>query len=326
MICKIHQDDLSANSWNLWDGMVIFEPTDHGSDEETARVPRENLESHVDRVCENGQRLEFRPMFTSSRSRPSSRIGSRLAIPQRPLASVNKDFLMDDTLPDSKEGGVQRRKLHYPVRSGSPTNRFDFVPDSISQRIRTSPTRDTSDIAAACFAVGEDKHKETRLEPFDVRLADIIFVQSNGASRGNSNVGVINISIRKCGSLEIIPDSIHARDVLLAFLQAALPKGVIEDRGSLPDSKVLLSKPSSQSFDMQDFEENAVQKTVDNESLWDRMARKSATFAVRFKECECWLPFLKTSVFVSSCFSHFQPNRCHNICHQCVYVVIMECK
>lgn len=326
MICKMCQDDLSVSSWNLWDGMAVFESTDHGSEGESAHVMNENLEKNVGRICEHGQRLEFRPVFVPSLSRPSSRIGSRLPILQRPLAPVEKDSLADSVLPESKDGGMQRRQVQYPVRSVSPTNRFDFTAGSMSQRIRTSPARDTSEIAAACFAVGDDEQRVTRLEPFDVRLTDIVSVQSDGGSHGNSNVGFILISTRNCGSLEIVPDSRHARDLLLAFLQATLPKGIMEDHGTLLDSKVLLSKHSSQSFDMQDFEENAVKKTFANETFWDRVARRSATFAVRFKESKCSNGYI-IPLNVSVCFVCFKfsyiPNRCL-VYNQCVYVVIMK--
>mmetsp|Transcript_16974 Transcript_16974/g.32130 ORF Transcript_16974/g.32130 Transcript_16974/m.32130 type:complete len:389 (-) Transcript_16974:519-1685(-) len=290
MICKMHQcGPTPIHSWNLWDGIVPFESTDCDSEGGTPNVLNESMESkNVGGMCEHGQRLEFCPVFVPLHSRPSSRIGSRLTSLRRLPASASNDSLMDCIPSDSIVGGVQRQQVQYPVRSGSPTNRFDFTAASVSQRIRSSPMRDTSEIAAACFAVGDDVQRETQLEPFDVLLTDIVSVQNHGRSHGNSNVGVIVISTRKYGSLEVIPGSVHARDLLLAFLQATVPKGILEDDCTMVNSKMILSKPSSQSFDMQDFEEDAVEKTFANETFWNRMARKSAIFAVRFKElCIC---------------------------------------
>lgn len=291
MICTMHRDDSCVNSWNLWEGMNAFESIDQDSKiEEPVEIINESRDHDtLDHYQHGGpSRLAFHPVLVPSLSRPSSRIRSRSARFQRPTVVGDADLMTDLMLSDTQIIEQQGQRVLYPVRSGSPTNRFDESLGAVSQRIKTSPGRDASDIAAACFAVGEDPLQGAQSEPFDVHLSDIISVKRSCELYRNAQIGVIIISTQKCGFLEILPNSEHARDLLLAFLQVTLPKGIVEDPGTIASSRQLLSKASSHSFDMQDFEENAVNKTLASESLWDRMARKSATLASRFNDlCVC---------------------------------------
>ena len=134
-------------------------------------------------------------------------------------------------------------------------------------------------------------------QPFDIPLTDISSVQKEFNLGRNGSVGVIYIQTNCNGFLEVIPHTEDGRDSVVAFLQACLPQGTLKDKLSILELRQLhLSRSDSSLFDMEQFEFHAVKKRFANESIWERMRRRSARFSARIQECESTL-FLNLSRF-----------------------------
>eukprot|EP00558_Chaetoceros_sp_UNC1202_P009336 CAMPEP_0197244602 /NCGR_PEP_ID=MMETSP1429-20130617/9678_1 /TAXON_ID=49237 /ORGANISM="Chaetoceros sp., Strain UNC1202" /LENGTH=197 /DNA_ID=CAMNT_0042704985 /DNA_START=466 /DNA_END=1059 /DNA_ORIENTATION=+ len=127
--------------------------------------------------------------------------------------------------------------------------------------------------------------------PFSVPLTEFTTVEVDKDTHDMSSrkcVSVILIGTQNNGFLELTPHSGHGGDLLVAYLQASLPTGIIMEDRTLVAMK---STQSDRSLDMQRFEGKAVEKRFLNESFWDRMKRRSARVATRFPEfCHCLEP------------------------------------
>jgi len=201
------------------------------------------------------------------------------------VSTSSTSSLVEYNLPNPLNIGPHKNE--FELRHQSPHPRFDASVHGIAG-VRTSPSRESSELASACFECYPDDEEQVQLEPFDVLLSDIAFVENDYSH--NASIGVVYILTcvtQTNGVVEIIPRSLHARDLLVAFLQAGLSDGLVRDKDTeLKNQLFVTTIDGSFDFDMQDFEAHAVKKRFANESFIDKMSRRSAVFAARIQECE----------------------------------------
>ena len=301
MVCTMIQGEVKE--WNMWRNITL-ESVGRSITPVLMQQPEENFvnDNRVDdggedeQQCENvngknGPKLSFTSIAPS---RPASRIRvtSRLRRPySRPRTdtSVPRPYsgsLAQSNLPNPLNIGPHKKT--FQLRQQSPHPRLDASVKAIKS-MRSSPSRDPSYLASGCFAWYPDDREQVEFEPFDISLSDILFVEKDYSC--NAGIGVVYIMpcmARKGGVVEIIPRSLHARDLLIAFLQAGLPDGYVRNKNTELKRQpfVTITKSDDTPFDMQNFEAHAVKKRFANESFWDKMMRKTANFTRRIQESE----------------------------------------
>jgi len=303
MVCTLIQGALDRE-WNLWENITLESVGKHlipilmqQSKEKTvsnnsASGGGKDLQQSENANNKNGPKLSFTPIGTSM-STSRIRATSRLRRPQRrssigtSVSTSSTGSLVEYNLPNPLNIGPHKNE--FELRHQSPHPRFDASGHGIAG-VRTSPSRESSELASACFECYPDDEEQVQLEPFDVLLSDIAFVENDYSH--NASIGVVYILTcvtQTNGVVEIIPRSLHARDLLVAFLQAGLSDGLVRDKDTELENQLFVTTiDGSFDFDMQDFEAHAVKKRFANESFIDKMSRRSAVFAARIQElCIC---------------------------------------
>lgn len=280
VICKMYPGAVTSN-WNLWDGVTSSEPNSvmQGDDdfEKEAKLS----------FCSLPMPMSILPNRSTSASRSRGGGGGGSRIRRRSVDLLNPNQITTTS-----------RRIPMNIRAESPGPRRRISPLNGRKSRGSTPSRDCSDAAAACFVVRELEKKnreELRFEGFDVVHSDLISVQKDFMSSRNAGIGAIVIQTRSHATLEICPHSKHGRDMLVAFLKTYLPKDRVRD--TLLQFKRQLHCVSSEdlSFDMQMFEASAVESRFANESVWDKMRRKSAIFSLHMQEL-CFMPCCETTV------------------------------
>lgn len=240
----------------------------------------------------NVARIQFKPI-----SKPRSRPTSRIRCSSRARNSLNSSM---------SESSASMNALHTPqVVSSNSSFTIDHSPminpvvrntsplpiRDIPTHPRTTPgrrrrLRDSSSLAAACFDIEEDEKEMDFLQykAFHILLSEIISIEKHESASNSKSGGVFFVNTQNNGFLQITPESKHAQGVFLAFLKASVSENVFKAQND--DAQVLKSvvSTSQDSFDMQKFEANAVKKRFQNESIWDKMKRRSARISNRFQE------------------------------------------
>ena len=298
MICKMHHSEVGTE-WNIWESItfesvgrsltpILMQPSE-GKFVNDIKVDDPNVvvQERESANSQNGPTLSFEPIARSpsgspSRIRPSSRLRRSISRPRSDTSvSTSSGTHLEFDLPNPMHIGTHTKA--FQVRHQSPDPSLNQSVKA-SKRLGSSPIRDSSNLAAAYFAVYSDDEKELASEPFcqfDIFLSDVVLIRKDYSR--NAGIGVIYITTRTNGFAEIIPNSLHGRELLLAFLQASLPDGSIRDKDA--DFRQQLFVTSSHgSFDMQDFEAHAMKERFANETFWDKMRRRSARFASQAQE------------------------------------------
>lgn len=301
MICKICHSEVGTE-WNIWESItfesvgrsltpILMQPSE-GKFVNDIKVDDPNVvvQERESANSQNGPMLSFIPIETSpsrspSRIRTSSRLRRSNSRPRSDTSvSTTSGTHLEFDLPNPMHIGTHPKALQ--VRHQSPDPSLNAYVEA-SKRLGSSLIRDSSNLAAAYFAVYSDDEKELASEPFDIFLSDVVLIRKEKDYSRNVGIGVIYITTRTHGFAEIIPNSLHGRELLLAFLQASLPDGSIRDKDA-DFRQQLFVTTSHGSFDMQDFEAHAMKERFANETFWDKMRRRSARFASQAQEmCVC---------------------------------------
>lgn len=242
----------------------------------------------------NMARIQFKPI-TKPRSRPTSRIrcssrarNSLNSSMSESSASMNNSTHTPQVVSSNSSFTIDHSPMINPVvRNTSPLPIRD-----IPTHPRTTPRRrrlcDSSSLAAACFDIDENENDLDFLQykAFHILLSEIISIEKHESALNSKSAGDFFINTQNNGFLQITPESKHAHGVFLAFLKASVSENVFKARDD--DAQVLKSvvSTSQDSFDMQKFEANAVKSRFQNESIWDKMKRRSARISNRFQESE----------------------------------------
>jgi len=296
MICKMYQGEVGTE-WNIWESItfesvgmsltpILMQQPSEGNFANDIKVDDPNVvvQERESANSQKGPTLSFEPLATSpSRSPSRIRASSRLR--------RSKSRPRSDTSVSTSSGTHFEFDLPNPMRTGTHTKAFQVrhqspdpshnEPVKASKILGSSPIRDSSNLAAAYFAVYSDDEKELACEPFDISLSDVVLIQKDYSR--NAGIGVIYITTRTNGFAEIIPNSLHGRELLLAFLQASLPDGSIRDKDADFRSQLFVTT-SHEFFDMQDFEAHAMKERFANETFWDKTRRRSARFISQIQE------------------------------------------
>ena len=301
MVCKMYQGTVDTE-WNLWDGIRIQRVDTLDDNIPNKTSPNGTQQDQCQHKYET--KLSFFPVrlppsVSNSRSRPSlpsprrTIVGSGTYTTRSVSSSSNNDF--EFNLPNPNRLTVPRR-IHYNIRAESPDPRINTAYRA-KRRGGCTPI-DCTNAAAACFVVNESilrcqKRNRQNLHPpqpqsgpLHIYFSDLVSVQKDLTSNQNSGIGVIRIQTRAHGILEVIPHTKDGRDVLVAFLQSCLPKGSIQDKLYQFTKQLQCSSSDDVSVDMQHFEARTVRKSFANESIFEKMRRRSAVFSLRMQECE----------------------------------------
>lgn len=239
----------------------------------------------------NMARIQFNPI-SKPRSRPTSRIrcssrarNSLNSSMSESSASMNATHTPQVVSSNSSFTIDHSPMINPVVRNTSPLPIRD-IPTHPKSTPRRRRLRDSSSLAAACFDIEEDEKDMDFLQykAFHIFLSEIISIEQQKSASNSKSAGVFFVNTENNGFLQIIPESKHANGVLLAFLKASVSENVFKTGDD--DAHVLKSvvSTSQDSFDMQKFEANAVKSRFQNESIWDKMKRRSARISNRFQE------------------------------------------
>jgi len=314
MVCKMKGGEEA--DWNLWESItfesvgrsltpIVREDSEGVFVNKALEMEKDNARSSSNgRGDDLGPKLSFHPIARPP-SRPQSRIRTGSAFRRSRTDDHGKYTISDSfSLPNPNSMTPPRRVRSLQLRPESPAPRA------------SRPDRNVQ--AAACFQAlpvfaidsNDSDSLQDELQPFHTSLSDFISVERDFVTSKNYGLGVICIKTRKSGFLEITPHTKLSRDMISAFLQASLKEGVIYNKvlgEDLVRQRQLVLTPSDVSFDMQHFEAHAVNNRFENESSWEKIRRKSASFAERFQECESlhFDPFIFLNNFYPSTLNLF---------------------
>ena len=117
-------------------------------------------------------------------------------------------------------------------------------------------------------------------QPFAIPVSDVVEVETKGGQA--SGASPIVLTTLSMGYFEFTFHSSNAHDVFLAFFTNSLPYECIIHACPTP------LDACSESYDVETLTATRMQKSVESETLTEKMMRKLNLMADRISECECF--------------------------------------
>lgn len=281
MTCvMLHGEDFQSSHISSLDENFCID-TSNNESYENHEEPSHSLEKNETTPIETniGPKLLFKPV-----PRPPSRPQTQM-IPSKEESKPHTQVDQATSLPAYHRNPG---KVHVKLQSADV---LDVQNTSRSRRIQSSSP--SSARAAAMFAVKKGTVTDfvDDDETYAIPMNDVAAVnlKSSPADEVQTGTDLVDITTKHGGVLQISFYHHHEQDLLLGFLQAFLLPSVINIQSDNGMSAIpcIYRSESSRTMDMEKFEARAVTCSFLNESLWDKLKRRTSHWLSRTEEICC---------------------------------------